>query len=204
MEKTPTGTGVGVDDPYAHVDRCDHLTDAGKCRFAVEQGDRDPAFADARSAEDFQCPVAGDLDEEGLTGPWEWADCPHFRCRDQRGASAASASDGASGVTASRECARCGLQARRLAHSDERPLLEEHHLSYADASDGRAEDGDPSHEITVVLCRWCHSKVHDSWARIDDDVNPDAEAIAEAESRRAREQDELDFASAAERFDREE
>ncbi|SDF19015.1 DUF7097 family protein [Halorientalis regularis] len=182
MEKTPTGTAVGVDDPYVHVDRCDHLTDAGKCRFAVEQGDRDPAFADARSAEDFQCPVAGDLDEEGLTGPWEWADCPHFRCRDHE-----------------RECARCGLEARRLAHSDERPLLEEHHLSYTDSAE---EDGDPSHEIAVVLCRWCHAKVHDSWARIDDDVNPDAEAIAEAESRRAREQDELSFSSAAERFDR--
>jgi hypothetical protein len=192
MEKTPTGTTVGVDDPYAHVGRCDHLTDAGKCRFAVEQGDRDPAFADARSAEDFQCPVAGDLDEEGLTGPWEWADCPHFRCRDH-------GRRGASGATASRECARCGLEARRLAHSDERPLLEEHHLSYAAAA---SEDGEPSHEITVVLCRWCHSKVHDSWARIDDDVNPDAEAIAEAEARRAREQDELDFSSAAERFDR--
>ncbi|WP_424019837.1 DUF7097 family protein [Halorientalis pallida] len=192
MEKTPTGTTVGVDDPYAHVDRCDHLTDAGKCRFAVEQGDRDPAFADARSAEAFQCPVAGDLDEEGLTGPWEWADCPHFRCRDH-------GRRDKGGATASRECARCGLEARRLAHSDERPLLEEHHLSYADSAE---TDGDPSHEITVVLCRWCHSKVHDSWARIDDDVNPDAEAIAEAESRRAREQDELDFSSAAERFDR--
>ena len=199
MEKTPTGTTVGVDDPYAHVDRCDHLTDAGKCRFAVEQGDRDPAFADARSADDFQCPVAGDRDEEGLTGPWKWADCPHFRCRDhgRRNADASSAAGGASGAT--RECARCGLEARRLAHSDERPLLEEHHLSYAEAADA---DGDPSHEITVVLCRWCHSKVHDSWARIDDDVNPDAEAIAEAESRRAREQAELDFSSAAERFDR--
>jgi hypothetical protein len=191
MEKTPTGTTVGVDDPYAHVDRCDHLTDAGKCRFAVEQGDRDPSFADARSAEEFQCPVAGERDEAGLTGPWKWADCPHFRSRDH-------GRRGDRGATASRECARCGLEARRLAHSDERPLLEEHHLSYADR-----EDGDPGHEITVVLCRWCHSKVHDSWARIDDDVNPDAEAIAEAESRRAREQEELGFSSAAERFDRE-
>ncbi|MFB6083163.1 MAG: hypothetical protein ABEJ94_02835 [Halorientalis sp.] len=184
MEKTPTGTGVGVDDPYAHVDRCDHLTDAGKCRFAVEQGDRDPAFADARSADEFQCPVAGDRDEAGLTGPWEWADCPHFRCLDH-----------------ARECARCGLEARRLAHDNEGPLLEEHHLSYAEDGDA-AEDGDPGHEITVVLCRWCHSKVHDSWARIDDDANPDTEAIAEAEARRAREQDELGFESAAERFDR--
>ncbi|WP_336000014.1 DUF7097 family protein [Halorientalis halophila] len=201
MEKTPTGTAVGVDDPYVHVDRCDHLTDAGKCRFAVEQGERDPQFADARSAEDFQCPVAGDRDAEGLTGPWDWADCPHFRCRDhgQRGASGVSASGNASGATASRECLRCGLEERRLAHDDERPLLEEHHLSYADAAE---EAGEPSHEITVVLCRWCHGKVHDSWARIDDDVNPDPEAIAEAETRRAREQDELGFSTAAERFDR--
>ena len=45
MEKTDAGTPVGVDDPYAHVDRCDHLTSEGKCRFAVEQGDRDPEFA---------------------------------------------------------------------------------------------------------------------------------------------------------------
>jgi hypothetical protein len=181
MEKTPSGTSVGVDDPYAHVDRCDHCTDEGRCRFAVEQGDRDPEFADARSRDDFRCPVVGSLDEEGLTGPWEWADCPHFR---------ATAGD--------RECARCGLGERRLAHDDERPLLEEHHLSYADSSE------DPGHEVTVYLCRWCHATVHDSWGRIDDDVNPDPEAVAEREARRAREQAELGFESAAERRDRDE
>jgi hypothetical protein len=185
MEKTPTGTSVGVEDPYAHVDRCDHLTDEGRCRFAVEQGDRDPAFADARSREDFRCPVAGDPGTEDADGPWEWVDCPHFRCR-----------------THERECVRCGLAERRMAHSDERPLLEEHHLSYrADSSSG---EGDPGHEITVVLCRWCHAKVHDSWAGIHDDVNPGPEALAEREARRSREQAELGFESAAERYDRDE
>jgi hypothetical protein len=198
MEKTPAGTSVGVDDPYAHVDRCDHLTDEGRCRFAVEHGDRDPEFADARSREEFRCPVVGSeahsastnragsggTREEGLTGPWTWADCPHFRRRDR-----------------DRECARCGLEERRVAHGDERPLLEEHHLSYARRSD--AGEGDPAHEITVSLCRWCHAKVHDSWARVDDDANPDPEALAEREGRRSREAAELDFESAAERFDRE-
>ena len=92
MEKTPSGTSVGVEDPYDHVDRCDHCTDEGRCRFAVEQGERDPEFADARSREEFRCPVVGALDEEGLTGPWAWADCPHFRCRNHE-----------------RECVRCGL-----------------------------------------------------------------------------------------------
>jgi hypothetical protein len=182
MEKTDAGTSVGVEDPYAHVDRCDFLADNGKCRFAVEHGDRDPAFADARSAADFRCPVAGDPAESGATGPWEWADCPHFRCRNRDG-----------------ECVRCGLSEVRLAHDDEQPLLEEHHLSYADSADG---DGDPSHEITVYLCRWCHAKVHDSWARVDDDAGPDPEAIAERECRRSREQAELGFESAAERLDR--
>ena len=219
MEKTPSGTSVGVDDPYAHVDRCDHCTDEGRCRFAVEQGDRDPEFADRLSRRDFRCPVVSeapsasdgelggttrehsDLTEEGLTGPWEWADCPHFRSRDH-----------------DRECVRCGLAERRLAHDDERPLLEEHHLSYrsgtaAGGADGTGhggggtgdsggEDGDaPAHEITVYLCRWCHAKIHDSWARITDDANPDPEAIAQREGRRSREREELGFESAAERYD---
>jgi len=172
---------VGVEDPYSVVERCDFLTDDGRCRFAVEHGDRDPAFADARSREEFRCPVAGEQTEEGLTGPWEWADCPHFRCRDR-----------------DRQCLRCSLEEVRLAHDDARPLLEEHHLSYAD---GNSTDDELSHEITVYLCRWCHAKVHDSWARIDGDASPDPEAIAEREQRRAREQAELGFESAAERFE---
>jgi hypothetical protein len=182
MEKTDAGTSVGVDDPYDTVERCDYLTDEGRCRYAVEHGHHDPEFADARSREDFQCPVAGDTDESGLTGPWDWADCPHFRCRNR-----------------DRECIRCGLDEVRLAHDDERPLLEEHHLSYAEGSS--AGEGDPSHEITVYLCRWCHAKVHESWARIDDDASPNPEATAQQESRKARQQEELSFETAAERYD---
>jgi len=174
MDKTEAGTTVGVDDPYAVVDQCDHLTADGNCRFAVDHADRDPEFAAARQAEEFRCPVAGAPTEEGPTGPWDWADCPHFRCRSH-----------------DRECVRCGLTEERMAHDDDRPLLEEHHLSYAEHSAEGA--GATSHEITVYLCRWCHAKVHDSWARIDDDVNPDPAAIAERENRRARQQAETGF-----------
>ena len=172
MAKTPQGTSVGVDDPYAVVERCDHLTDDGRCRFAAEHPDRDPEFAHERTVEDLRCPAADPA------GKWDWADCPHFRARQR-----------------SRECVRCGLEERRVAHADDRPLLEEHHLEYRD--DDRTE---LAHEITVYLCRWCHAKIHDSWARIDDDVGPDPEAIAEAEGRRAREQAEAEFAPAAERY----
>ena len=182
MEKTDAGTSVGVDDPYAFVGRCDYLTDEGKCRFAVEHGDRDPAFARDLRDDNYQCPVAGPLDEDGPTGPWDWEDCPHFQCRNH-----------------DRECVRCGLAEVRIAHDDERPLLEEHHLSYGDSSGH--DSGQPTHEITVFLCRWCHAKIHDSWARIDDDVNPDPDAIAQRETRRAREQAEFGFESAAERFE---
>jgi len=171
MKKTPRGTSVGVDDPYATVDRCDHVTDDGRCRYAAEHGHHDPAFARERQADDLRCPA--------VDGEWNWADCPHFRARQR-----------------AHECVRCGLEERRLAHSEERPLLEEHHLEYAD--DGR---GELTHEITVFLCRWCHAKVHGSWARIDDDVSPDPEAIAEAEGRRSKERSEFGFDSAAERYD---
>ncbi len=103
---------------------------------------------------------------------------------------------------------RCGLEEKRLAHDDERPLLEEHHLSYADESgstregaDAGAEADELSHEITIYLCRWCHAKVHNSWARITDDVAPGPEAVAELEGRRGRELDELGFESAATRYE---
>jgi len=171
MERTPTGTPVGVDDPYAHADRCDHLTSDGRCRFALERAGDDPEFAAARRDDDYDCVVAGDAD---------WRDCPHYR----------STTDG-------RECRRCGLDEVRLAHEDTRPLLEEHHLSY-----GGERDGEPTHEITISLCRWCHAKVHAGWARIDDDVNPDAEALAARERRRSKEQAEFGFRTAAERDDR--
>ncbi|AGB37220.1 DUF7097 family protein [Natronococcus occultus] len=184
MEKTPRGTSVGVDDPYAFAGVCDHCTDDGRCRYAFERPDADPSFARERAAEKYACPVH-DPDREETP-----ADCPHFRSRNR-----------------DRECVRCGLEERRLAHDDERPLLEEHHLSYADETDSASEDGDAdagtdelSHEITVYLCRWCHSKVHSSWARIDDDASPDPEAIAELEGRRSRERAELGFESAATRY----
>ncbi|WP_435335043.1 DUF7097 family protein [Haloarchaeobius sp. TZWWS8] len=173
MKKTPTGTSVGVDDPYDHASLCDHLTGEGTCRYAFEYPQHDPEFAEARRADEFACPVVSDETDEG----WNWADCPHFR---------ATATD--------RECARCGLEEKRVAHdSDQRPLLEEHHLSYAD------EGRETSHEITVYLCRWCHAKVHTSWARVTDDASPDPEALAELETRRGREMDELGFETARER-----
>ena len=220
MERTPTGTPVGVDDPYAHADRCDHLTSDGRCRFALERagdsggrcppssaeprsasnrtqsgdseghspsGSRpeaddsrpsagdDSAFAAARRDDDYDCIVAGDAD---------WSDCPHYR----------STTDG-------RECRRCGLDEVRIAHDDARPLLEEHHLSYGGSG---GDDDDLAHEITVALCRWCHAKVHAGWARIDDDVNPDAEALAAREERRSKEQSEFGFRTAAERDGRDE
>ena len=195
MEKAPGGTSVGVSDPYDHVDRCDFVTDEGKCRWAREHGHHDPEFANARSAEDFRCPAAvgtdgarethgiskrssGESDPRDGDAEWEWADCPHFRCRNH-----------------DRECIRCGLEERRIAHDDSRPLLEEHHLSYPDA-----EGEELGHEITVYLCRWCHAKVHDSWARIDDDASPDPEAIAQQEGRRSKEREELGFQSAADRY----
>jgi hypothetical protein len=174
MAETPEGTPVGVDDPYDHAGPCDHLTDEGRCRFAFEHPGQDPEFARQRreSEPQFACPVVHP------DGDWGWEDCPHYR---------STASD--------RECARCGLVERRMAHDDDRPLLEEHHLSYADAGETLA------HEITVMLCRWCHAKVHQSWARVDDDANPDPEAFGEREQRRGREQSEATFETAAERYD---
>jgi len=127
MKKTDAGTTVGVEDPYAYVDRCDHCTDEGRCRFAVERGEVDPGFADELSAADFRCPVVGDQGEPGLAGPWDWQDCPHMRARDRE-----------------RKCARCGLEERRFAHTDDRPLLEEHHLSYADRGHDDAEGSTPT------------------------------------------------------------
>lgn len=177
MERTPTGTPVGVDDPYEHAGGCDHLTGTGTCRYAFEFPGRDPTFASERRAEGYACPIVAAAE----TDP-EFANCPHFR----------STTDGTS-------CVRCGLEERRMATAGDRPLLEEHHLSYASAD----TDGDTiGHEITVSLCRWCHAKVHTSWARITDDVSPDPDALAEREGRRDRELQELAFETAAERYGR--
>ncbi|WP_435360784.1 DUF7097 family protein [Haloarchaeobius sp. DFWS5] len=179
MEKTPTGTSVGVDDPYDHAGLCDHLTGDGTCRYAFEYPQHDPEFAEARREGDFACPVAAADAATQTDDDWTWADCPHFRA-----------------TASNRECARCGLEEKRMAHeSADRPLLEEHHLSYADA--GR----ETSHEITVFLCRWCHAKVHNSWARVTDDANPDPEAIAALEERRGREMAEFGFETASNRRD---
>ncbi|WP_323172545.1 hypothetical protein [Natrialba sp. PRR66] len=190
MERTPNGTSVGVDDPYEFAGVCDHLTGEGQCRYAFDYYEHDPEFARERADEDYACPVVDPETDE------TWADCPHFRSRNR-----------------DRECVRCGLAEKRLAHDDERPLLEEHHLSYNDGhrpssnqNATRSEDANDgetlSHEITVYLCRWCHAKVHNSWARITDDAAPDPEATAELEGRRGRERDEFGFESAAERYDR--
>ncbi|WP_129114855.1 DUF7097 family protein [Halegenticoccus tardaugens] len=168
MEKTPTGTPVGVDDPDEFAGRCDHLTGDGRCRYALRHAGHDPAFAAERAEDDYDCVAA---DEN-----CDWRDCPHYR----------STTDG-------RECVRCGLEEVRMAHERARPLLEEHHISYA-SGDGA------SHEITVSLCRWCHAKIHNSFARLDDDASPDPEAVAAREERRGKEMAEFGFASAAERY----
>lgn len=169
VKRTPAGTSVGVEDPYAVAGRCDHVTSEGRCRFPLDLPDRDPSFAATRRAADFACPVA--------TGDWDWTECPHYR-----------------DTSSSETCVRCGLEEHRQAHDDSRPLLEEHHLVYPD-------EREVSHEITVTLCRWCHATVHESWGRIDDDVNPDPEAIAAAEARRSAELSEFEFETAADRWE---
>jgi hypothetical protein len=179
MEETPEGTPVGVDDPYQVAGRCDHLTDDGRCRYALEHAGHDPEFARRRRADDYECVVADDA-EATATDDMDWQICEHYRS-----------------TTSGRTCVRCGIEEVRLAHESVRPLLEEHHLSYGDASN--EGDGDPAHEITVSLCRWCHAKVHNSFARIDDDASPDPEAIAAREQRRSKEQREFGFSTAAER-----
>ncbi|ESP88144.1 DUF7097 family protein [Candidatus Halobonum tyrrellensis] len=187
MEETPDGTPVGVEDPYEHAGACDHLTGDGRCRFALDRAGDDPGFAADRRADGYDCVVAG----EGV----EWRDCPHYR-----------------DTTDGKECRRCGLPETRMAHDSSRPLVEEHHLSYGGsggtgrrggaggtAANANDEGDRPSHEITVALCRWCHAKVHGGFARVDDDASPVPEAIAERESRRGREMDEMGFSTASER-----
>ncbi|GAB7094550.1 hypothetical protein JCM30237_17030 [Halolamina litorea] len=206
MEETPEGTPVGVDDPYAVAGRCDHLTGDGRCRYALDHAGADPGFAAERRADDYTCVVA-DTDAAAVEGEDpDWSACPHYRS-----------------TTDAKKCVRCGLEEVRIAHDpDARPLIEEHHLSYAgaggdgqsgddvgaggdgrpadDASGGSRADGhEPSHEITVGLCRWCHTKVHRSFARIDDDASPDPEALAARESRRGEELSEMGFRSANDR-----
>lgn len=111
MKRTPDGTPVGVDDPLDVVDRCDWITQDGRCRLAITRPERDPDFAARRRREDYRCPY--------VDGDTPWAACDHFRSRDH-----------------GRRCVRCGLDARPNAlDADARPLLEEHHLTY-EAADG--------------------------------------------------------------------
>jgi len=216
MYKTPDGTSVGVDDPYDHADICDHLTDDGRCRLALSQGDNHPEFATDRREDNYAC-LAHTYEEKNKitsTGSSDvsssaepsipvsaFRECPHYRS-----------------TTAKHACVRCGLEDVRIAHdTDAQSLLEEHHLSYrdnttqgsgiSDTSEGTDETTQNnsesqitySHEIPVALCRWCHSKVHQSIARLEDDVSPDPEAFATREQRRAREQQELGFSPASEK-----
>lgn len=105
MKRTPRGTPVGVDDPLSIVDRCDWVTQDGRCRLAIERPDAVPRLTSERRADDYRCPHVAERD---------WADCPGFASRD-----------------GGRRCVRCGLEARPLAHDAEaRALLEEHHVSY--------------------------------------------------------------------------
>jgi len=132
MEKTDAGTSVGVDDPYAHVDRCDHLTSDGRCRLAIEHPETDPAFARERRAADYACVAAQGADAAtDSTRPAvesaTWRDCPHFRA-----------------TTEGRKCRRCGLTERRDAHGDTRPLDEEHHLAYPDDDTGHENPPAPA------------------------------------------------------------
>ena len=92
MKRTPDGTPVGVDDPYEFAGDCDHLTDDGRCRYALAHAGNDPEFAATRRADGYACHVG---DEE------RWRTCPKYR----------STTDG-------RTCARCGLEEVRMAHDD--------------------------------------------------------------------------------------
>ena len=177
MEETPDGTPVGVDDPYEVAGACDHLTGDGRCRYALEQAGNDPEFAAERRRDDYACLA------EGEHGDPEWSRCPHYRH-----------------TTDAKACVRCGLAEVRIAHDSSRPLVEEGPLSSGGGGSEHHERAEePSHEITVGLCRWCHTKVHRSFARIDDDASPDPEAIAAREARRGEELSEMGFQSASER-----
>jgi len=152
---------------------------AGVCDHLTDDGRCRLALAHAGVDPEFAAARRADDYACHVGAEGAWADCRHYRS-----------------TTSDRDCKRCGLEAVRMAHDETaRPLLEAHHLSYPDG------DG-TSHEITVSLCRWCHAKVHNSFGRIDDDAEPDPEAIAERETRRAAEQREFGFQPASERSDR--
>ena len=177
MKLTPRGTPVGVENPYEYVSKCDHLTGSGMCRLMFEDGHIDLTFREMLQKNEFNCPV--------VSGEWEWKDCPKFRFR-----------------TNGKVCARCGLEEHLNSHDNSRPLLEKHHLSYAEPEGGKIPDReDMSHEITITLCRWCHAKVHKAGVRIDDCVEPDLKAIKMAYGRKKIEDEETVFKSARERYE---
>lgn len=109
MKRTPLGTPVGVDDPLDVVERCDWVTQDGRCRFVIERPDADPRLASELAADDYRCPFVSE--------DREWADCDAFVSRDH-----------------GRRCIRCGLEERPIAHDPSaRPLLESHHVAYPEA-----------------------------------------------------------------------
>ena len=230
MEHTPDGTPVGVDDPYAVGGICDHLIDDGRCRFALTRGDADPDFAAARRADDYACHVGPEEawracpHYRSTTDGRECARCGlaevrlahedarplveehHLSYRDGPGsaggdadpadatgdATAAGAADAAGDATAG-DADAADAAGDATAAGD----------AAGDAAE-RDASGDTDagpHEITVALCRWCHAKVHGSFARIDDDASPDPEAIAEREGRRTREREESTFETARNHYD---
>lgn len=107
MKRTPQGTPVGVDDPMEVVDRCDWVTQSGRCRLVLERPAAHPQLTSEVRADDYRCPFAGDE---------TWTACPGFTSRD-----------------GGRRCVRCDLEDRPHAHDpDARSLLEEHHVAYPD------------------------------------------------------------------------
>ena len=175
MKKTPKGTPVGVDDPYLYVSKCDHLTGEGFCRLILENRNVEDSFRIELERNGHVCPV--------VEQKWKWENCPYFRYRANE-----------------KVCARCGLGERLNTHDNSRPLLERHHLSYIENRTKR--EGKMGHEITVMLCRWCHAKVHKSGARINDEVEPDRNALELMEKRKSAEMNETKFESARERYNR--
>lgn len=166
MKRTPAGTPVGVDDPLDVVDRCDWVTQDGRCRLAIERPQSAPRLATDVATDGYACPHVEER---------SWADCVGFASRDH-----------------GRRCVRCGLEDRPISHAEAgRSLLEDHHVAYPEA------DGV---EVTVVLCRWCHAKVHAGDAVVDESAEPDPAAIEELERRRRLERAES-FVTAAERRD---
>ncbi|QZA87488.1 hypothetical protein K0C01_06575 [Salinarchaeum sp. IM2453] len=102
---------VGTDSPYTYVERCDHVTDDGKCRFAFEEFESDPTFAKRLRDDGYRCPAVDP------SSSWTWKDCPNLQS-----------------TTSSQECVRCGISERRDGYHGDHPIIEEHHLLYPQES----------------------------------------------------------------------